>query len=544
MSRRRRYSNNVLLTHVNKDADYSFTITVGYVIAWFGLLILQGAHFGSDKRTAKKMWRNSPEGLALPYVRNAMTSKAYEFMRAYIHFVDNDKRKPSGSPGHDALFKIRSAMDTIINGIRKCWNAGMRVTIDESMIRYMGRAVNFVQYMPAKPIKHGIKVYAVCCAVSQILLGYDVYLGKANDDRSTLEVVDHLLKSANLTSARGRELFTDNYYTSMALAEHLFVKYGWTLCGNLTPTNKKTRTRKDVPFLKLSNGTRNAVPRGWYREAVLEMKTARSKRFYIQCTTWRDKKQVMFLHSNTIGRSYDNYVRRHVRGQQNRNVIPAPFSQKHYREFFNAVDINDRDSADYSTSIRTNRYYLRMLCWSLDRVVHTCYVVVCECAKAGIGPSEWSHYLSKHNGRHDFQIHLALALMTYAISRDWNGIADKPDWMRKREYELCDCKRCYFCRNGHTGRICNGLMQDYIVQYKCGKRLRRKGCTDHRVTILNYTDYCRLCYKKQPNVKANGESNSNKEKKSACKRSKMGCGCCEEPICEACWPEYDHGVSA
>jgi hypothetical protein len=24
----------------------------------------------------------------------------------------------------------------------------------------------------------------------------------------------------------------------------------------------------------------------------------------------------------------------------------------------------------------------------------------------------------------------------------------------------------------------------------------------------------------------------------------MGCGCCEEPICEACWPEYDHGVSA
>jgi hypothetical protein len=53
--------------------------------------------------------------------------------------------------------------------------------------------------MPAKPIKHGIKVYAVCCAVSQILLGYaDVYLGKENDDRKTLEVVDDLLKSADL----------------------------------------------------------------------------------------------------------------------------------------------------------------------------------------------------------------------------------------------------------------------------------------------------------------------------------------------------------
>ena len=35
--------------------------------------------------------------------------------------------------------------------------AGKHVTIDESMIWYMGRAISYVQYMPAKPIKHGIK---------------------------------------------------------------------------------------------------------------------------------------------------------------------------------------------------------------------------------------------------------------------------------------------------------------------------------------------------------------------------------------------------
>ena len=31
---------------------------------------------------------------------------------------------------------------------------------------------------------------------------------------------------------------------------------------------------------------------------------------------------------------------------------------------------------DYSTTIRTVRYYLRILCWMLDRVVHTSYMVV------------------------------------------------------------------------------------------------------------------------------------------------------------------------
>ncbi len=46
------------------------------------------------------------------------------------------------------------------------------------MIKYCGRAVAFIQYMPAKPmIKHGIKVFCVCCAISGIMLAYEVYCG-------------------------------------------------------------------------------------------------------------------------------------------------------------------------------------------------------------------------------------------------------------------------------------------------------------------------------------------------------------------------------
>ena len=56
---------------------------------------------------------------------------------------------------------------------------------------------------------------------------------------------------------------------------------------------------------------------------------------------------------------------------------------------FNAVDRNDRDSSDYSTSLRTNRYYLRIFFWALDRVIHTVYVVVVWLAAEGVGPSEW-----------------------------------------------------------------------------------------------------------------------------------------------------------
>jgi hypothetical protein len=264
-------------------------------------------------------------------------------------------------------------LNTIMDGIRKAWSAGMNITIDESMIRYSGRAISWVQYMPAKPIKHGVKVFAACCAYSGILLAYDVYCGKDIDGTNIFEITIDLLQSANLFSARGRALFTDNYYTSVKLAKELFIKYGWTLCGTMTPTDKKTRTGHDVPFCKLSTGAKATVPRGWYREAVLQL-VDRGRKFFIQCTTWKDKKQVMFLHTNTIGRTKDNHVRRHIRGQRDRNVIRAPLSQATYVEWFNAVDRNDRDSADYSTTIRTNRYYIRILCWALDRVLHACYV--------------------------------------------------------------------------------------------------------------------------------------------------------------------------
>ena len=67
-------------------------------------------------------------------------------------------------------------MKAVMSEIHKVWTAGRNITIDESMILYSGRAIKWVQYMPAKPIKHGIKVFAACCAYTGILLAYDVYL--------------------------------------------------------------------------------------------------------------------------------------------------------------------------------------------------------------------------------------------------------------------------------------------------------------------------------------------------------------------------------
>ena len=71
------------------------------------MIILIGAYFCTNKPTAEKMWRSSPHGYSLAYVRNTMTANTFEFMKSFIHFAYNNERPPRDHPNYDPLFKVR-----------------------------------------------------------------------------------------------------------------------------------------------------------------------------------------------------------------------------------------------------------------------------------------------------------------------------------------------------------------------------------------------------------------------------------------------------
>jgi hypothetical protein len=308
-----------------------------------------------------KTWQDMPHGIYTPFVQNTMSRAGFTFIRRYLHFADNNTSKKKGEPGYDTLCKVRGIMEQMMKSMLNAWTAGKRVTIDESMIKYMGRAMSFmIQYMPRKPIKHGIKVFACCCAATSVLLSFEVYLGKENGtmESSAKDIVERLILSAHLTKHKGRILYTDNWYTSVKLAKALYEKYRW--CLSISRTDKKVRNDDDVPFLKLSRGALVKVAKGSFKRATLPVITGTNAKYYIQCTTWRDKKQVMFLHTHLVEASKDNMVRRHVREQAQRIEINGPTIQQDYAQYYSAVDINDHDSAENTVSIRTTRWYLRV----------------------------------------------------------------------------------------------------------------------------------------------------------------------------------------
>ena len=116
--------------------------------------------------------------------------------------------------------------------------------------------------------------------------------------------------------------------------------------------------------------------------------------------------------------------------------------QVEYAKWYNAVDPNDRDSADYSIMIRTMRYYIHIFCWVLDCVIHCEYQVVCFLATYGIENLQWKRYL-KQGRRQEFQIDLAIELMNHGLGLDWDDRDERPIYMGNRDFVPCDCKKTH-----------------------------------------------------------------------------------------------------
>jgi len=81
-----------------------------------------------------------------------------------------------------------------------------------------------------------------------------------------------------------------------------------------------------------------------------------------------------------------------------------------------------RDRRDNSSVtiviIKSNRWYLRILFWTVERAVHYEYIVVNYCVKAGLGDDCWKQYLNKDGGRRRFQLDLCVLLMEFRIRYD------------------------------------------------------------------------------------------------------------------------------
>ena len=127
--------------------------------------------------------------------------KFYYFILGAISSEYSSFYSANLSAKFNPLAKVQPIIDIVSRNLRRAWILGQKISVDESMIRCMGRFVTFVQFMPAnKPIKHVIKVFAFCCAYTGYLYAFVIYTGTENGMVGSPEfIVDKLLHLSKLT---------------------------------------------------------------------------------------------------------------------------------------------------------------------------------------------------------------------------------------------------------------------------------------------------------------------------------------------------------
>ena len=96
------------------------------------------------------------------------------------------------------------------------------LVVDETLYSFRGRCA-FIQYIPKKPSKFGIKYNNLVDVATNYLFDSNVYVGRDENADPSLSCgfrfVDELLKPFYGTF---RTLTVDNFYTSIPLAKHLY----------------------------------------------------------------------------------------------------------------------------------------------------------------------------------------------------------------------------------------------------------------------------------------------------------------------------------
>jgi hypothetical protein len=133
---------------------------------------------GATKLRCAEMMFSKECDTNLPFVQNAITRDAFQQIRQFVHFADDNGQPKKGGVGCSPLQKVSPVMGVVVAALAAAWVLGKRICIDKSMTRCTGRAVSFIQRMPAKPTKCGIKAFALCCAHAGCLHHFEICTGK------------------------------------------------------------------------------------------------------------------------------------------------------------------------------------------------------------------------------------------------------------------------------------------------------------------------------------------------------------------------------
>ncbi|XP_071037109.1 piggyBac transposable element-derived protein 4-like [Parasteatoda tepidariorum] len=150
-----------------------------------------------------------------------MTRDKFKQILQFIRFDKNIERSRRLQTNKIAL--VLEIWNKFIENSYACL-PGKNITVDEQLFPTKARC-KFIQYMPIKPNKYGIKFWLASDISSKYVLNGFPYLGKDEQRPSSMLLSEHVvLKPVEPNTSCGRNITTDNFFISMSLLTKLLAK--------------------------------------------------------------------------------------------------------------------------------------------------------------------------------------------------------------------------------------------------------------------------------------------------------------------------------
>ncbi|XP_026323950.1 piggyBac transposable element-derived protein 4-like [Hyposmocoma kahamanoa] len=326
------------------NAVHKKEITMSELKAFIGLLYIAGVT-KSNRQNLKDLWRT--DGTGVDVFRTTMSLQRFYFLQNSIRFDDKSTREERKKT--DNMAAIRSMFDQFVQCCQNAYTPSEFLTIDEMLLSFRGRCL-FRVYIPNKPAKYGLKIFALVDAKSFYVLNLEVYAGKQPlgpyaVSNTAFDVVERLIQPV---SRSHRNVTFDNWFTSYTLMLHLLNEH------RLTSTGTVRKNKRQIPDSFTRTGREPATSLfGFQKDITIVSYAPKKNKVVIAMSTMH--------HDNSIDQST---------GEKNKPEIIT-----FYNSTKAGVDVVDELSASYNVSRNSKRWPMTLFYGILNMASINAYII-------------------------------------------------------------------------------------------------------------------------------------------------------------------------
>ncbi|XP_055378966.1 piggyBac transposable element-derived protein 4-like [Condylostylus longicornis] len=368
------------------------------------------------------------------FFRNTMSRKEFTDILRFIRFDKKNER--SVRLQTDKFVLISHVWNSFIENSQNCYVPGPNITIDEQLFPTKARC-RFTQYMPNKPNKFGIKFWLASDLQTKYIINGFPYLGKDETRQSSIPLSEFVvLKLIEQYAGAGRNVTTDNFFTSKSLALKLLEKRT-TLVGTIRGN------KRELP--ELAKQKKDNLPR--FSSQIYKTDNCTLTIYKSKAT-----KKVLLLSTKHTSVSIE----------KSKKQLPETIA--FYNKTKCGVDMTDQMARKYSVKSGSRRWPLQVFFNILDLAAINAWVLYKETTGENIS-------------RKDFLFQLAEELSTEC--KDPSELQNLNDLFTTPE--ICNIRKtCQigFCNENKTINICAGCKKHVCGKCTLKKLIICKKCDD------------------------------------------------------------------